>query len=219
MVSRGTARCNACAGGPKGFCGKLTPAGTSCRVSIMKSFLSVRSGLLALATLLTVVIAAQPGLADTPSPSGDGLVDIRPTEPQSPLILNVLTFNAFLLPFLPESQDRRAPLMAGQLKGYDVVLLQEVFSDWHRDLLLVYKIQHMVPLRSRIPVSRQEKAGGRCRSIVKGLGRPGKPGYGIRRAAWRAHRPRCATLAMRCIAAHHAPRRVNGRSRRRGTIC
>ncbi len=93
-------------------------------------------GLLALSTLFTAVIAAQPGRADTPRPSGDRLIDIRPTEPQSPLILDILTFNAFLRPFVPESQDRRAPLMAGQLKGYDVVLLQEVFSDWHRDLLL-----------------------------------------------------------------------------------
>ena len=49
---------------------------------------------------------------------------------------DVLTLNVLLRPFLPEGQDRRAPLIAGQLKGYDVVLLQEAFSDYHRDIVL-----------------------------------------------------------------------------------
>jgi len=57
---------------------------------------------------------------------------------------------------------------------------------------LVDKIQHMIPLRSRIPVSRQERARGRCISIVVGLRRPEKPGYGTRRAASRVHPARRA---------------------------
>ena len=63
--------------------------------------------------------------------------------------------------------------------------------------ILVDKIQHMIPIRSRIPVSRQEKARGRCRSIVEGFRRPEEPGYGTHTTASRAHRPRCATLVMR----------------------
>lgn len=50
--------------------------------------------------------------------------------------LDILTYNTYLRPFVPEGQDRRAPLMARELRGYDVLLLQEVFSDWHRKLLL-----------------------------------------------------------------------------------
>ena len=49
---------------------------------------------------------------------------------------DVLTFNALLRPFLPEGQNRRAPLIPGQLEGYDVVLMQEVFSNFHRDIVL-----------------------------------------------------------------------------------
>ena len=63
----------------------------------------------------------------------------------------------------------------------------------------------MVPIRSRIRVSRQEKACGRCHSIVAGLRRPEKPGYGTRRAASRAHRPRCVPLVMR---RHHGAGRA-----------
>ncbi len=75
--------------------------------------------------------------------------------------------------------------------------------------VLVDRIQHMVPIRSHIPVSRQEKARGRCRSIVEGLRRPEKPGYGTRRAASRAHRPRCVPLVMPSgVMGHHGARRA-----------
>jgi endonuclease/exonuclease/phosphatase family metal-dependent hydrolase len=52
------------------------------------------------------------------------------------LTLDVLTYNVQLPPFLPKGQDVRTPLFAGQLGGYDVLLLQEVFSDYHRKILL-----------------------------------------------------------------------------------
>ncbi len=50
--------------------------------------------------------------------------------------LDVLTFNAFLRPLLPDGQSERTPPMASELVGYDVVLLQELFSNWHRQRLL-----------------------------------------------------------------------------------
>jgi hypothetical protein len=83
-----------------------------------------------------------------------------------------------------------------------------VASIWS-ETALVDRIQHMIPLRSRIPVSRQEKVRWRCPmaplGIVEGLRRPEKPGYGTRRAAFRAHRRRCATLVMR---RHHGASRA-----------
>ncbi len=91
---------------------------------------------LALAVLFAALTAAEPGRADAPAASGKLRTNAPPAGQRPPLILDMLTFNAYLRPFVPEWQDRRAPLMAGQLKGYDVVLLQEVFSDWHRDLVL-----------------------------------------------------------------------------------
>lgn len=50
--------------------------------------------------------------------------------------LDVLTYNVLLPPFLPDGQDVRTPLFADQLGGYDVLMLQEVFSDYHRKRLL-----------------------------------------------------------------------------------
>ena len=44
----------------------------------------------------------------------------------------------------------------------------------------------MVPIRSRIPVSRQEQARGRCHRIVEGLRRPEKPGYPEAKVAYLA---------------------------------
>ena len=97
--------------------------------------------------------------------------------------LDVLTFNVLLRPFLPEGQDRRAPLIPGQLGGYDVVLLQEAFSDYHRDIVLrglrqEYPYQSNVlgrdrglkqdggvVIASRWPIEVQDQAlfGGLCR--------------------------------------------------------
>jgi endonuclease/exonuclease/phosphatase family metal-dependent hydrolase len=57
-------------------------------------------------------------------------------DPAGELILDVLTYNVFLLPVLPDSQGVRAPLMAEQLGGFDVVLLQEAHSNRHRDMVL-----------------------------------------------------------------------------------
>jgi endonuclease/exonuclease/phosphatase family metal-dependent hydrolase len=57
-------------------------------------------------------------------------------EPARELTLDVLTYNVFLLPVIPDSQSLRAPLMADELKGFDVVLLQEAYSDRHRDMVL-----------------------------------------------------------------------------------
>lgn len=51
------------------------------------------------------------------------------------LTLDVVSYNVYLRPLLPEWQDVRAPLIAERLGGYDVVLLQEAYSDWHRQLI------------------------------------------------------------------------------------
>ena len=53
------------------------------------------------------------------------------------------------------------------------------------DLPLVDGIQHMVPIRSRIPVARQEEARRRCLCIVEGFRRTEGPGYATHRAACR----------------------------------
>ncbi len=76
----------------------------------------------------------------------------------------------------------------------------------------------MVPLGSRIPVSRQARGRRRCPSIVEAAQRTEKPGYATRRAACRAHRRRCARLVVLGTRAPHAPRRMNAASRPRGAI-
>jgi endonuclease/exonuclease/phosphatase family metal-dependent hydrolase len=65
-----------------------------------------------------------------------GLLAPVPPEASQELTLDVLTYNVFLLPVLPDSQSVRAPLMADELKGFDVVLLQEAYSDRHRAMVL-----------------------------------------------------------------------------------
>jgi endonuclease/exonuclease/phosphatase family metal-dependent hydrolase len=79
------------------------------------------------AVVASLVLLTTAGVSATQPPRDDG----------APLTtLDVLTFNAFLRPFLPENQNERMELMAGELAGYDVLLLQELFSDWHRKKLL-----------------------------------------------------------------------------------
>ncbi len=71
---------------------------------------------------------------------------------------------------------------------------------------------------SRFPSSRQEGVRRRCLRIVKRARRTEGAGTATLRAALRAHRPRCAPLAMRGIAARPAPCRVNSQDRPMGTI-
>lgn len=67
-----------------------------------------------------------------------------------PLELDVLTFNAYLRPsVMAEGQDQRTPLMAEQLAGRDILLLQEVFSDRHRRQLLD-DLATAYPYRTRV---------------------------------------------------------------------
>lgn len=70
-------------------------------------------------------------------------------EPVGELTLDVLTYNVFLLPVLPQSQGVRASLMADELKGFDLVLLQEAHSDRHRDMVL-RGLADDYPYRSRV---------------------------------------------------------------------
>jgi endonuclease/exonuclease/phosphatase family metal-dependent hydrolase len=70
-------------------------------------------------------------------------------EPAPELTLDVVTYNVFLLPVLPQSQGLRAPLMADELKGFDVVLLQEAHSNRHRGMVL-RDLADEYPHRSRV---------------------------------------------------------------------
>ena len=62
----------------------------------------------------------------------------QPTEPTPDHVLDVLTFNAALLPEFAAStgQSDRAANMASHLVGYDVLVLQELFINRHRQALL-----------------------------------------------------------------------------------
>jgi endonuclease/exonuclease/phosphatase family metal-dependent hydrolase len=62
----------------------------------------------------------------------------QPVEPTPDHVLDVLTFNAALLPELAAStgQSERAARMAPHLMGYDVLVLQELFVNRHREALL-----------------------------------------------------------------------------------
>ncbi|MFU8889143.1 MAG: sphingomyelin phosphodiesterase [Trueperaceae bacterium] len=62
----------------------------------------------------------------------------QPAVPTPDHVLDVLTFNAALLPELAAStrQSERAARMAPHLVGYDVLVLQELFINRHREALL-----------------------------------------------------------------------------------
>jgi endonuclease/exonuclease/phosphatase family metal-dependent hydrolase len=62
---------------------------------------------------------------------------------------DVLTYNVLMLPVLPRGQDRRAPLIARRLAGYDAIVLQEAYSDRHRAALLA-GLAAEYPHRTRI---------------------------------------------------------------------
>ncbi len=90
------------------------------------------------------IIAAVLALALSMLPRGPAEADGG-----SALTVDVMTYNVLLRPFLPEGQDLRAPLFAGQLEGYDALLLQEAFSDSHREILL-NGLRHAYPHQSRV---------------------------------------------------------------------
>jgi len=62
----------------------------------------------------------------------------QPVQPTPDHVLDVLTFNAALLPEFAAStrQSERAARMAPHLVGYDVLVLQEAFINRHREALL-----------------------------------------------------------------------------------
>lgn len=62
----------------------------------------------------------------------------QPVQPTPDHVLDVLTFNAALLPELAAStrQSERVARMAPHLVGYDVLVLQELFINRHREALL-----------------------------------------------------------------------------------
>jgi endonuclease/exonuclease/phosphatase family metal-dependent hydrolase len=92
------------------------------------------------AVVASLLLLGTAGVSATPTPPDDGAPGTT---------LDVLTFNAFLRPFLPERQNERMELMAGELAGYDVLLLQELFSDWHRRKLL-RALEDDYPHQSRV---------------------------------------------------------------------
>ena len=75
----------------------------------------------------------------------------QPVQPTPDHVLDVLTFNAALLPELAAStrQSERAARMAPHLVGYDVLVLQELFINRHREALLT-ELAGAYPYRSHL---------------------------------------------------------------------
>jgi len=75
----------------------------------------------------------------------------QPAEPTGDHVLDVLTFNAALLPTVAAStrQSERASRMAAHLIGYDVLVLQELFVNRHRAALL-YELATAYPYRTEL---------------------------------------------------------------------
>lgn len=108
----------------------------------------------ALATLVQAALAfaalAVLGCAPAALPDGVSATDVVPLPANDiaaatdPNVLDVLTFNAALLPGVIASTDqaRRAELMAPSLVGYDVVVLQEMFVDAWRERVLAELVLH-----------------------------------------------------------------------------
>ncbi len=103
---------------------------------------------LAFAVISSTLVVAGAAIAK-PMPRQDGAAKPRPAASAPRTTLDVLTFNAFLRPILPDQQDERVPLMASELVGYDVLLLQELFSNWHRKQLLE-DLRAEYPYQSRL---------------------------------------------------------------------
>ncbi len=73
-------------------------------------------------------------------------------EAASPHILKVLTYNLFMRAptfFFWNRQGRRARLLPDQLHGYDVIVLQEAFSNIHRRMIL-QALEREYPYQTRI---------------------------------------------------------------------
>jgi endonuclease/exonuclease/phosphatase family metal-dependent hydrolase len=75
----------------------------------------------------------------------------QPVQPTPDHVLDVLTFNAALLPEVAAStrQSERAARMAPHLVGYDVLVLQELFINRHREALLA-ELAAAYPYRSAL---------------------------------------------------------------------
>jgi endonuclease/exonuclease/phosphatase family metal-dependent hydrolase len=75
----------------------------------------------------------------------------QPAEATPDHVLDVLTFNAALLPELAAStqQSDRAARMSPHLLGYDVLVLQELFINRHREALLA-ELAEAYPYRSAL---------------------------------------------------------------------
>ena len=95
---------------------------------------------------------SSPGVPeDTPEPTSFKGGEDRETL-QAPEILNVLTYNVFLRGpsfFFRDGQDQRVRFLPGQLLEYDVIILQETFSDRHRQRLL-RELEPSYPYRTRV---------------------------------------------------------------------
>ena len=111
------------------------------------------AGLKDILTIAAVSLALLMAGADRAKamPRQDDVAPPRPAAaaPAPRTTLDVLTFNAFLRPVLPDGQNERVPLMADALVGYDVLLLQELFSNWHRRQLLE-ALRTEYPYQSRL---------------------------------------------------------------------
>lgn len=92
-------------------------------------------------------VVAPPAAAPEP-PTSPTVAAITPTDPH---VLDVLTFNAALLPEVAAStrQAARVAVMGAHLAGYDVLVLQELFVNRWRDRLLA-ELSAYYPYRTDI---------------------------------------------------------------------
>ena len=81
--------------------------------------------------LAAVILAGAAAAASAKRPTDPGRPD--PVAPGEHVALDVLTYNVFLRPVLPDSQTTRTALMPDHLRGHDVLLLQEAYSNRHRE--------------------------------------------------------------------------------------
>ena len=101
---------------------------------------------LSIETLFLTLCCFSVNLQQQESPPGPAIPE------DSSEVLHVLTYNVFLRApafVLRDGQDRRSRLMAGQLRGYDVILFQEAFSDAYREQLLE-GLESDYPFRSAV---------------------------------------------------------------------
>ncbi len=102
----------------------------------------VRAGMIAGCALVAGHALAAPSLAAQARQAGD----------DDPDAFHLLTYNVFMRAptfLFRDAHDERVALLTDQLDGYDAIVLQEAFSDRHRERL-VMQLADQYPYRTRV---------------------------------------------------------------------